>query len=336
MSAAFRFSSIIGQPAGLGTLPRHGYRSRRPLHGFTLVELLVVIAILSVLAALLLPALQEALHAAQQSHCLNNQRQLAVATFGYADEFGGWFPLTYERLSTAGGSGYPTRPTTAASQSAMGLLVNALGDVNALYCPTFWSYVDPDAVGADLGAGYVPGGALRWGYEKWAGSCRMKPVDTWGGGGVHYNNRYHSAARSGYCYPPPPDTAARPYTTGYLTWGDVDRARRTSRSLGNSGTPLWGTAAVHEGVGGGSESIPPSQIALYSCSNNVSGSRAVSSSHSRIAQEYNPPSFPPSVRGVSEVMADGHAAWYTDRSGLLHCVNDGQAGGGAVLVQCDQ
>ena len=59
---------------------------------FTLIELLVVIAIISILAGLLLPALNGAKSAARKSGCINNQRQIALATHMYADDFKGAFP----------------------------------------------------------------------------------------------------------------------------------------------------------------------------------------------------------------------------------------------------
>ena len=59
--------------------------------GFTLIELLVVISIISVLVAVLLPALNEAREAARRTVCQANLRSLAMSWHMYLDDYDGAF-----------------------------------------------------------------------------------------------------------------------------------------------------------------------------------------------------------------------------------------------------
>ncbi len=70
--------------------------SRTSAEGFTLIELLVVIAIISILAALLTPALQKARDSARGTQCMNNLRQVAFALQMYAGDNSDTFPLFAE------------------------------------------------------------------------------------------------------------------------------------------------------------------------------------------------------------------------------------------------
>lgn len=65
---------------------KQNFRLSRLPAGFTLIELLVVVAIIGVLASMLLPALARAQAKARNAACINNLRQLGIATRTYADE----------------------------------------------------------------------------------------------------------------------------------------------------------------------------------------------------------------------------------------------------------
>ena len=72
------------------------HRTVRPPTGarFTLIELLVVVTIISILAAMLMPALTRAREAGRRSACLNNLKQGYLAFAFYADEHDTMLPTS--------------------------------------------------------------------------------------------------------------------------------------------------------------------------------------------------------------------------------------------------
>jgi prepilin-type N-terminal cleavage/methylation domain-containing protein/prepilin-type processing-associated H-X9-DG protein len=158
-----------------GTLPSSGGRSagsQRTLAvpgraAFTLIELLVVIAIITILVALLLPALASAREQGRKAVCLSNLRQAGLALQAYANDNDGKIPYGPKAPPfTSPADFYPSTgaPTSLLSLQSgdpvgLGLLLpqHLAAQPKVLFCPGSDQTLDATAELAKVGVNQAQG-----------------------------------------------------------------------------------------------------------------------------------------------------------------------------------
>jgi len=237
--------------------------------GFTLIELLVVMAILSILMALLLPAIQRAKDAARSGLCTGHLKQLGIAFAQYMNEYEGymfnyggviefnwgipqgnqvmgWMDMLYPYVSPLLG-GRERYPETCYSERTRVFRCDALKTSAAAGKPYLCSYIlssrlhldsQRQSLTFDLGRLRVPGKVVvLYDRNKWTGAeDDADMTDEWGnsGGPDGYGPGglwyYHSGG---------PDFSG-PHHGGYnILFGDMhvawfgrwDEARMTRRAI---------------------------------------------------------------------------------------------------------
>ena len=138
---------------------------------FTLIELLVVVAIISLLVAILVPALKKAPDLAQSTVCLSNEHQISIAMATYQSDYDGYY--------AAGHSAGAVGPAVQTRLSPyMGGIDDAKQDVDNpkgfWICPT-----DPGPKGLGTSGSYM---TWKWVHNQYEfNSYAMAVADNIGG-----------------------------------------------------------------------------------------------------------------------------------------------------------
>src|SRR5690606_2701582 len=126
----------------MSTLSKAEDRKSRARLAFTLIELLVVIAIITILAALLMPALSRAKESGKSAVCIGNLRQIGIALQIYVEGNDNRMPVMRDKY-------FGTNPPTETLPTPDVVLRAELGNTNVLRCPSDKWMVEADLLFPD-------------------------------------------------------------------------------------------------------------------------------------------------------------------------------------------
>ncbi len=258
---------------------RHGetdvrQRHRSFLTGFTLIELLVVISVISLLMAVLMPALARARRQGKSVACLNNLRQMVIAAAMYVDNNDGYYPLTQDISIEQDDKIYEyvwdfvtiTDKADDSKQLEPGILWEGQGVVAIQQCPAFKgsdNWGGEQYTGYNYNASYIGGSRRR---DPWSGrdffmpSAKVSQVKRPGQcaifGDGEYSNGANKFMRSPFAGSLDGDfSASARYagTQGYRHLGATNAAYCDGSAEGvrelYTETDKWGKGKIAEGTG---------------------------------------------------------------------------------------
>lgn len=145
---------------------------RHPGSVFTLIELLVVIAIISILAALLLPALSRAKLVSRSILCMNNMKQIGVWGISYGTDYDGYLPYNGQQWPCSF-EGYNDGTSGWSDVSKCNLTISGKTQDTVMHCPQTSAAIGNILTGgrgchyslnARLGAVHKPNAVTTWPY----------------------------------------------------------------------------------------------------------------------------------------------------------------------------